>query len=79
MKGTPDMPQCGFSRAVCQILEVQGVKADKMKAFNCLADAELREGIKEYSSVSPPATRSSVPPRPISIPPPRCAPLEHPH
>jgi hypothetical protein len=23
MKGTPEMPQCGFSRAVCQILDVQ--------------------------------------------------------
>lgn len=23
MKGSPEAPQCGFSRAVCQILEVQ--------------------------------------------------------
>ncbi|POY73399.1 monothiol glutaredoxin [Rhodotorula taiwanensis] len=50
MKGTPSMPQCGFSRAVCQILEVQGVSEDKIVAFNCLEDPELREGIKEYSS-----------------------------
>ncbi|GAA5825024.1 hypothetical protein JCM3770_007375 [Rhodotorula araucariae] len=50
MKGTPDMPQCGFSRAVCQILEVNGVPPDKIVAFNCLEDPELREGIKEYSS-----------------------------
>nr|AEG19537.1 monothiol glutaredoxin [Glaciozyma antarctica] len=50
MKGTPDLPQCGFSRAVCQILEVQGVKPEKMNTFNCLEDAELREGIKEFSS-----------------------------
>lgn len=48
MKGTPDLPQCGFSRAVCQILEVQGVKPEKMNTFNCLEDAELREGIKEF-------------------------------
>lgn len=48
MKGTPDLPQCGFSRAVCQILEVQGVAPDKIVAFNCLEDNELREGIKEY-------------------------------
>lgn len=48
MKGTPDLPQCGFSRAVCQILEVQGVKPEMFKAYNCLEDAELREGIKEY-------------------------------
>jgi len=51
MKGTPDLPQCGFSRAVCQILEVQGVAPDKIVAFNCLEDQELREGIKEYSWV----------------------------
>lgn len=52
MKGTPQMPQCGFSRAVCQILEVNGVPESKIVAFNCLEDQELREGIKEYSSVS---------------------------
>ena len=51
MKGTPSMPQCGFSRAVCQILEVQGVPEEKIVAFNCLEDQELREGIKEYRSV----------------------------
>ncbi|KAF9914749.1 monothiol glutaredoxin grx5 [Lobosporangium transversale] len=51
MKGTPDMPQCGFSRAVMQILTVQGVDMKKsLKTFNILADEELRSGIKEYSS-----------------------------
>ncbi|PWN26033.1 monothiol glutaredoxin [Jaminaea rosea] len=50
MKGTPDLPMCGFSRAVCQIMEVQGVKPDSLKTYNCLDDPELREGIKEYSS-----------------------------
>lgn len=49
MKGTPDAPQCGFSRAVCQILDVQGVPREKLVTYNCLADQELREGIKEYS------------------------------
>ncbi|KAL7411381.1 thioredoxin-like protein, partial [Mrakia frigida] len=49
MKGTPAAPQCGFSRAVIQILGVHGVPEDKMKTYNCLDDAELREGIKEYS------------------------------
>ncbi|EPQ30432.1 uncharacterized protein PFL1_01958 [Pseudozyma flocculosa PF-1] len=49
MKGTPDAPMCGFSRAVVQILEVQGVKPETLRAFNCLEDQELREGIKEYS------------------------------
>ena len=51
MKGTPDLPQCGFSRAVVQILEVQGVEPSKIKSFNCLEDQELREGIKEYRLV----------------------------
>ncbi len=49
MKGTPDAPMCGFSRAVCQVMEVQGVDRSKMAAYNCLEDEELRQGIKEYS------------------------------
>lgn len=49
MKGTPEMPMCGFSRAVIQVMQVQGVKPEKLKTFNCLEDQELREGIKEYS------------------------------
>ncbi|PPQ71898.1 hypothetical protein CVT24_006872 [Panaeolus cyanescens] len=49
MKGTPDQPQCGFSRAVVQILEMQGVPPEKLKAYNVLADPELRSGIKEFS------------------------------
>ncbi|ODN83425.1 Grx4 family monothiol glutaredoxin [Cryptococcus amylolentus CBS 6039] len=49
MKGSPEAPQCGFSRAVCQILDVQGVPRENIKSYNCLEDQELREGIKEYS------------------------------
>lgn len=51
MKGNPAQPQCGFSRAVIQILDVHGVPMDKMHTYNCLDDQELREGIKEYSFV----------------------------
>lgn len=51
MKGTPDQPQCGFSRAVIQILDMQGVPREKMQTYNVLEDAELRSGIKEYSCV----------------------------
>jgi monothiol glutaredoxin len=51
MKGTPSEPQCGFSRAVVQILDLQGVSLDKMQTYNVLADAELRSGIKEFSYV----------------------------
>lgn len=49
MKGTPELPQCGFSRAAIQVLGMQGVNPDKFAAFNVLEDAELRAGIKEYS------------------------------
>ncbi|KAF2153124.1 monothiol glutaredoxin-5 [Myriangium duriaei CBS 260.36] len=49
MKGTPEMPQCGFSRASIQILGLQGVNPEKFTAFNVLEDNELRQGIKEYS------------------------------
>jgi len=50
MKGTPETPQCGFSRAVCQILDLHGVDPKKMQTYNVLADAELRSSIKEYSN-----------------------------
>ncbi|KAF2210364.1 hypothetical protein CERZMDRAFT_60611 [Cercospora zeae-maydis SCOH1-5] len=49
MKGTPEIPQCGFSRASIQILGLQGVDPAKFSAFNVLEDEELRAGIKEYS------------------------------
>ncbi|KAG8748382.1 monothiol glutaredoxin grx5 [Ceratobasidium sp. 414] len=49
MKGTPDIPECGFSRAVIQILQLHDVPKDKMKTYNVLEDAELRNSIKEYS------------------------------
>jgi monothiol glutaredoxin len=49
MKGTPAEPQCGFSRAVVQILDIHGVVPEKMKTYNVLADDELRTGIKEFS------------------------------
>ncbi|KAL8802562.1 MAG: hypothetical protein Q9182_003727 [Xanthomendoza sp. 2 TL-2023] len=49
MKGTPETPQCGFSRASIQILGLQGVDPSKFAAFNVLEDQELRQGLKEYS------------------------------
>ena len=46
MKGTPQMPQCGFSSRVAGILNYMGVEfAD----VNVLADAEIRQGIKDFS------------------------------
>ena len=47
MKGTPVFPQCGFSAAVVQILDHLGVQYD---SANSLEDAELRQGIKDFSN-----------------------------
>jgi len=47
MKGTPVFPQCGFSAAVVQVLNHMGVK---FKGIDVLADADVRQGIKEFSS-----------------------------
>ncbi|EGG08213.1 uncharacterized protein MELLADRAFT_77409 [Melampsora larici-populina 98AG31] len=49
MKGTPSFPQCGFSRAVVQLLDLHSVSPAKLQTYNCLEDQELREGIKEFS------------------------------
>ena len=46
MKGTKAMPQCGFSSRVAGVLNYMGVEyAD----VNVLDDAEIRQGIKDYS------------------------------
>jgi len=50
MKGTPEFPQCGFSRASIQVLGLQGVDPKKFTAFNVLEDNDLRQGIKDYSN-----------------------------
>ena len=47
MKGTPQMPQCGFSGQVVQILDYLGVP---YAGVNVLADAELRDGIKTFTN-----------------------------
>ena len=48
MKGTPDFPQCGFSANTVKILGACGVQ--NMFTVNVLEDAEIRQGIKEFSS-----------------------------
>ncbi|NQV55450.1 MAG: monothiol glutaredoxin, Grx4 family, partial [Rhodospirillales bacterium] len=47
MKGSPSFPQCGFSSAVCQALMLSGVE---FKGVDVLQDAEIRDGIKEFSN-----------------------------
>ena len=47
MKGTKEMPQCGFSSRVAGVLNYMGVNfAD----VNVLADDAIRQGIKDYSN-----------------------------
>ena len=46
MKGTPDVPQCGFSLAVSNVLKHLGVN---FKGINVLEDSSIREGIKIFS------------------------------
>jgi monothiol glutaredoxin len=46
MKGTKDFPQCGFSAAVAHVLKTLGVSFHDV---DILRDAEVRQGIKEYS------------------------------
>ena len=47
MKGTPQMPQCGFSANAVQILKACGVT--DMFTVNVLEDEDVRQGIKEYA------------------------------
>ncbi len=47
MKGTRTMPQCGFSAQVIAILDRV---APDYATFDVLADPDVREGIKEFSS-----------------------------
>ena len=46
MKGTPAIPECGFSMAVSNILKHLKIN---FKGINVLEDGKIREGIKEYS------------------------------
>ena len=47
MKGSPMMPQCGFSAAVTHLLSTLQVK---FKGIDVLQDMEFREGIKQFSN-----------------------------
>ncbi|WBU54358.1 Grx4 family monothiol glutaredoxin [Paracoccus sp. SCSIO 75233] len=46
MKGTKEMPQCGFSSRVAGVLNYMGVA---YRDVNVLADEGIRQGIKDYS------------------------------
>ena len=46
MKGTPEVPQCGFSMAVSNVLKHLNVN---FKGINVLDDMNLRDEIKRFS------------------------------
>lgn len=46
MKGTKEMPQCGFSSRVAGVLNFMSVE---YKDINVLADENIRQGIKDFS------------------------------
>ena len=47
MKGSADMPQCGFSANTCAILDSLGAEYN---TFDILQNPEIRQGVKEYSN-----------------------------
>ena len=50
MKGNASFPMCGFSGRAIQLLKASGVDTKTMTTFNVLDDADIRQGIKEYSN-----------------------------
>ena len=50
MKGSASFPMCGFSGRAIQVLKACGVDAKSIATVNVLDDAEIRNGIKEYSN-----------------------------
>ena len=47
MKGSRNMPQCGFSARVVQMLNTLGVEYETV---DVLADEAVRQGIKDFSN-----------------------------
>lgn len=46
IKGTPQMPQCGFSAKAVQLLSACGAR---FTSHNILENPDLRQGLKEFS------------------------------
>lgn len=45
MKGSPDMPMCGFSAQAVEMLIDNGIY---FESFDIYSDEEVRQGLKEY-------------------------------
>jgi monothiol glutaredoxin len=48
MKGSPQMPMCGFSATASQLLKMSG--AQELFTVDVLQEPEIREGIKQYAN-----------------------------
>jgi monothiol glutaredoxin len=48
MKGSPQMPMCGFSATATQLLKMSG--ASEIYTVDVLQDQDIREGIKQYAN-----------------------------
>lgn len=48
MKGTREMPRCGFSNYACQVLKFYNIQ--EVKCVNILEDNLVREAVKQYSN-----------------------------
>jgi monothiol glutaredoxin len=48
MKGSPQMPMCGFSATATHLLKMCGV--DQIYTVDVLQDQDIREGIKQYAN-----------------------------
>ena len=51
MKGTPQMPQCGFSAMAVQVLQACGVR--QFFSVNVLENPDIRQGIKQMWEEGP--------------------------
>lgn len=47
MKGTPQMPQCGFSMQAANILKAAQID---FSSFDVLEDEAVRQGVKEFAN-----------------------------
>ena len=50
MKGNASFPMCGFSGRAVQLIKACGVDTKDLVTVNVLDDADIRQGIKEYSN-----------------------------
>ena len=48
MKGSPQLPQCGFSATATQLLKMAG--AENLYTVDVLQNPDIREGIKQYAN-----------------------------